>query len=73
MDESGKLLTEDFKKTNFTMENLANVFEAILIEGLEPRQNRKAGNDFGVEFIQAQDSEMEENKMRLDIMKKLLK
>lgn len=73
VDESGKLLTEDFKKTNFTMENLANAFEAILIEGLEPRQNRKAGNDFGFEFIQAQDSEMEENKMRLDIMKKLLK
>lgn len=73
VDESGKLLTEDFKKTNFTMENLANAFEAILIEGLEPRQNRKAGNDFGFEFIQAQDSEMEENKMRVDIMKKLLK
>lgn len=51
----------------------AQLATKILIEGLEPRQNRKAGNDFGFEFIQAQDSEMEENKMRLDIMKKLLK
>lgn len=73
VDESGKLLPEDFNNTNFTMENLANAFEAILIEGLEPRQNRKAGNDFGFEFIQAQDSEMEENKMRLNFLKKLIK
>ena len=55
------------------MENLANAFEAILIEGLEPRQNRKTGNDFGFEFIQAQDPELEEDKAALALMKKLMK
>ena len=59
VNEDGTLMQDDFQNTNFTMENLANAFEAILIEGLEPRQNRKAGNDFGFEFIQAQDPELE--------------
>lgn len=71
--EDGKLMQDDFQNTNFTMENLANAFEAILIEGLEPRQNRKAGNDFGFEFIQAQDPELEEDKATFALMKKLLK
>jgi hypothetical protein len=33
--------------------------EALLIEGLEPPQNRKRGDDFrAVEFIQVEDPEM---------------
>jgi hypothetical protein len=32
--------------------------EAVLIEGLEPRQNRKRGDDFqAVEFLQFEDPE----------------
>ena len=73
VNEDGTLMQDDFKNTNFTMENLANAFEAILIEGLEPRQNRKAGNDFGFEFIQAQDPELEEDKAAFALMKKLMK
>lgn len=73
VNESGALVQEDFKDTIFTMENLANAFEAILIEGLEPRQNRQAGKNFGFEFIQAPDSELEEDKVTLSIVKKLLK
>ena len=73
LDEDGTLMQDDFQNTNFTMENLANAFEAILIEGLEPRQNRKAGNDFGFEFIQAQDPELEEDKATFALMKKLMK
>lgn len=34
--------------------------EAVLIEGLEPRQNRKRGDDFqAVEFLQFEDPEIE--------------
>ena len=73
VNEDGTLLQDDFQNTNFTIENLANAFEAILIEGLEPRQNRKAGNDFGFEFIQAQDPELEEDKAAFTLMKKLMK
>ncbi len=36
---------------------LADTLEAIMVEGLEPRQNRKRGNKFsGKEFIQEKDS-----------------
>lgn len=73
VDEDGTLMQNDFQNTKFSMENLANAFEAILIEGLEPRQNRKTGNDFGFEFIQAQDPGIEEDKAALVLMKKLLK
>lgn len=73
VNEDGTLMQNDFQNTKFTMENLANAFEAILIEGLEPRQNRKTGNDFGFEFIQAQDPGLEEDKAALVLMKKLLK
>jgi hypothetical protein len=36
------------------------IMEALLIEGLEPRQNRKRGDDFrAVEYIQARDPDLE--------------
>ncbi len=38
---------------------LLPALEAILIEALEPRQNRKRGDDLGeVEYIQKQDPEI---------------
>jgi hypothetical protein len=37
--------------------------EAVLIEGLEPRQNRKRGDDFtAIEFIQVEDRRLEVNR-----------
>ena len=45
--------------------------EAVLIEGLEPRQNRKNGNDFGYEFLQATDPKIEKKKQKA-IIEKLL-
>lgn len=37
--------------------------EAVLIEGLEPRQNRKRGDDFqAVEFLQVEDPKLDMNK-----------
>ena len=35
--------------------DLANALEGIMIEGLEPRQNRKQGDQFGDEYLQAVD------------------
>ncbi len=38
--------------------------EALLIEGLEPRQNRRRGDDFSaVEYLQAEDPEIERQQM----------
>jgi len=37
--------------------------EAVLIEGLEPRQNRKRGDDFqAVEFLQVEDPQLQKNR-----------
>jgi hypothetical protein len=46
--------------------NLIPALEAILIEALEPRQNRKRGDDLGaVEFIQRVDPEIEKKKVKV--------
>lgn len=45
--------------------------EAVLIEGLEPRQNRKRGNDFkAVEYLQVEDPSLELGRMKA-VMRKL--
>jgi len=39
--------------------------EAVLIEGLEPRQNRKRGDDFqAIEYLQFEDPKLEMNRKR---------
>jgi hypothetical protein len=50
--EDAKLnLNAKFKE--FTIQNLGDILEAILIESIEPRQNRKQGNSFtGIEYLQ---------------------
>jgi hypothetical protein len=55
-----------------TVQELADTFEAILVEGMEPRQNRKRGNNFsGIEYIQIKDPEISKHDMIaiLDSMK----
>lgn len=42
---------------SITIDHMINAFEGIMIEGLEPRQNRKAGNEFGDEFIQISEND----------------
>lgn len=55
----------------YNIENLIATLEALLIEGLEPRQNRKRGDGFSaVEFIQVVDPEIEKKQQRL-LMEKL--
>jgi hypothetical protein len=53
----GKLTPESFN--SLTTEDVIVTFEALLIEGLEPRQNRKRGDAFrAVEYLQVQDPEI---------------
>jgi hypothetical protein len=50
--------------TPFSLENLIATMEALLIEGLEPPQNRKRGDDFrAVEFLQVTDPEIHKSKI----------
>lgn len=50
---------DDERPEKFTLENLIATMEALLIEGLEPPQNRKRGDDFrAVEFLQSEDPEI---------------
>lgn len=56
---------------NFSLANLIVTMEALFIEGLEPPQNRKRGDDFrAVEFIQVEDPEIEKSQI-LNLMDEL--
>lgn len=45
--------------------SLISALEAVLIESLEPRQNRRRGDDFaGIEYIQKVDPEIERNQKK---------
>ncbi|MEW4451971.1 HTH domain-containing protein [Bremerella sp. JC817] len=71
--EDGTLLGEHSER--FSLENLIVTMEALLIEGLEPPQNRKRGDDFrAVEFLQVEDPELEKShilKLMDELKKKL--
>lgn len=59
----GKLA--DKPNETFNIENLIATMEALLIEGLEPPQNRKRGDGFSaVEFIQVVDPSIEERQRK---------
>lgn len=55
---------KDRKKfENLDIQDLASILEAILIESLEPRQNRKQGNTLtGMEFLQHESPEIRKRK-----------
>lgn len=48
---------------NIDIANLANALEGIMIEGLEPRQNRKQGNQFGDEYLQVVDRDIQKRRI----------
>jgi len=63
----------DAPPDKFNIENLIATMEALLIEGLEPPQNRKRGDDFSaVEFLQVDDPEIEKSQI-LQLMDQLKK
>ena len=49
---------------NASLANLVATLEALLIEALEPPQNRKRGDDFSVEYIQAIDPQLKEREIQ---------
>lgn len=71
--EDGTLDTE--KVGAFTKNTLITTMEALLIEGLEPPQNRKRGDDFrAVEFLQVEDPQIQKDQIvkLMDELKKKL-
>lgn len=61
--DTAQLNTTTDLATPLTQASLADTLEAILIESVEPRQNRKRGNTFdGIEFLQGTDPELERKK-----------
>jgi len=71
--EEGELAGE--ATDQFSLENLIVTMEALLIEGLEPPQNRKRGDDFrAVEFLQEEDPAIQKTQIvkLMDELKKKL-
>lgn len=59
----------------YTLDMLIVTMEALLIEGVEPPQNRKRGDDFrAAEFLQVEDPEIQKNQIieLIDELKKKL-
>lgn len=51
--------------TTFDAANMIPALEAILVEALEPRQNRKRGDDLAsVEYVQDEDPEIQKRKLK---------
>ena len=68
IDSSAEVIkTENSIKTDIY--SLVNAFEGILIEGLEPRQNRKQGDNFGFEYYQEIDLEVRKNRLVSELSK----
>jgi hypothetical protein len=58
--ESEGTLRTDVDLSNIGVEVVISTLEAVLIEGLEPRQNRRRGDDFqAIEFLQSEDPNIE--------------
>lgn len=62
VSDAGKLIKPELAPT---LESIVAAFEAILIETLEPPQNRRRGDDFtAVEYIQDIDPELREQELQ---------
>jgi hypothetical protein len=71
INEDGSLRV-DVTFNRVTVDTLIATMEAVLIEGLEPRQNRKRGDDFqAVEFLQAEDPAVQQQ-LRKDVFKQMM-
>ena len=54
---------EEWDSQEFTQEQIAITLEALLIEGLEPKQNRQGGQNLGaIEYIQVEDPNLKKKK-----------
>ncbi|MCZ8284692.1 MAG: HTH domain-containing protein [Bacteroidia bacterium] len=70
VNENGKLKL-DIKFENLSIQDIGDILEAILIESIEPRQNRKQGNlFFGLEYLQQEAPEIRK-KLKEQLLKEL--
>jgi len=70
VNNEGKLHVE-IKLKDLTVKNLGDILEAILIESIEPRQNRKQGNlFFGLEYLQQEAPEIKK-RLKEQLIKEL--
>ena len=66
VNKDGQLIkATDIFTTNIN--DLVDALEGILIEGLEPRQNRRQGDNFGFEYYQQIDKEIAKSKIMSDL------
>lgn len=71
IDNNGELALQNNPRYDLT--SLIVTMEALLIEGLEPPQNRKRGDDFrAVEFLQVEDPEIQKTQI-INLMDELKK
>lgn len=64
VEDDGSLRT-DVNLSEIPVDVVITTLEAVLIEGLEPRQNRRRGDDFqAVEFLQTEDPLIEQGRNR---------
>ncbi|MCZ7399897.1 MAG: HTH domain-containing protein [Candidatus Methanoperedens sp.] len=64
VNENGGL-DNNKKYENISVQNLGDTLEAVLIESIEPRQNRKQGNLFhGLEYLQKEAPEIKKKKQK---------
>lgn len=72
LDKKGKLQSLSNLEVNTSISDIANTIEAVLIEALEPRQNRKGGNNFkGVEYLQLEDPKIRKNGLVNEFIKRM--
>lgn len=64
----------DEQPSKYEGASIIPALEAILVEAVEPRQNRKRGDDLGsVEFLQKEDPEIQLKKLQSGLLKALAK
>jgi HB1, ASXL, restriction endonuclease HTH domain len=74
LSDDGKVNGQGLKAISANGIDIVVTMEALLIEGLEPKQNRKRGDVAmrDAEYIQSEDPNIQEKKMREVILSKLL-
>jgi hypothetical protein len=61
--ESQGTLRTTINLSSLSVDVVVATLEAVLIEGLEPRQNRRRGDDFqAIEFLQVEDPSIEQSR-----------
>lgn len=70
---NGKLAEQNLKSVTSSASDIIITMESLLIEGLEPRQNRKRGDSGfqAVEYIQEEDQALREREKRELVMELL--